>query len=216
MSRREVIVTEPQLQALEKIGASTSEHVIGIDEVGLGSWAGPVVVAAAVLPKDWRHEKVKDSKLLTPKRREVADPIVREAALMHCIFPLDNEYVDRHGLLHTKDILTERCALKCLEYFPYALIVQDGDVPTVIGDVPRNMVWLPKADVLVPAVSAASILAKVYRDNFMKEQAKLYPGYGFETNVGYRSPKHIEGLEKQGITPLHRKSYKSIKRFLVS
>lgn len=210
-----VILTEMQMRALEKIGASDAQYVIGVDEVGLGSWAGPVVVAAAVLPREWKHSEVTDSKKLSPKKREKADAIVREAVLMHCIFSGDNLEVDARGVHRMREALTVQASMKCLEYFPDALVVQDGDLPILLsGSPPPRLVWLPKADLLVQAVSAASILAKVYRDHFMKEQAKLYPGYGFETNVGYGSKKHSEGLEKLGVCPLHRLSYKPIRRYI--
>ncbi len=206
-----------QTTALQVIAAHGSEHVIGIDEVGLGCIAGPVTVAAAVLPKGWSHEKVKDSKQISKKGsgHSEADAIVREHALSFCILSCTNDDVDAEGLARVKDKLTEQCALTMLQYFPHALIVQDGDVPTVIGGrIQENMVWLAKADIYVPAVSAASCLAKMYRDQFMKEQSKLYPGYGFETNAGYGTGQHKAALLAIGACRLHRTSARPVKAVL--
>ncbi len=190
-----------------------SAHVIGIDEVGMGCLAGPVTVAAVVMPKDWKHELVRDSKTLkSMKSKRAADGAVRQGALTFCILSGTNEDIDREGLRKVHARLVEQAALYCLEHFPHALIVQDGDVPTVIGGKPQNMVWLPRADALVPAVSAASCVAKLYRDEFMWEQAKNYPGYNFQRNVGYGTPDHLEGLRKLGPCLLHRMSFKKVRK----
>lgn len=204
-----------QTTALLAIADSPSLHVIGIDEVGLGCAAGPVTVAAAVMLKGWAHESVRDSKDLTKPGHAKADAIVREHALSFCILSATNDEVDAEGLANVKDRLTEQCALTMMHYFPAALLVQDGDVPTVIGGRPQaNMVWLAKADIHVPAVSAASCIAKLYRDQFMIEQSKLYPGYGFETNAGYPTPKHKAALRSLGACRLHRKTVKAVKAVL--
>jgi ribonuclease HII len=202
--------------ALEKIAKHTSEYVLGIDEVGMGCWAGPVVVAGVVLPKGWSHKSVRDSKKLSPKQRVKAKAIILHECLTHVVLEASNEMVDEYGIKRVRDWLTEGCALYCLRRYPKALIVQDGDVPVVIDGSPQDMVWLAKADVYVPAVSAASVLAKVHRDTFMVSQHKYYPHYGFNTNVGYGTPVHMAGLKAHGVTKLHRRSYKPIKRCLVS
>ena len=213
--KKRLILHESQIHALEKIGASDAEYVIGVDEVGLGSWAGPITVAAAVLPKGWSHPSVKDSKQLTKVGRRKADALIRTVALSHCILSSNNEEIDQVGIGTARELLTLVCIEYCLRYFPDALVVQDGDLPVLLGGPPSSyLVWLPKADVLVPAVSAASVLAKVYRDNFMMNQAQVYPGYGFETNVGYGSEKHMDGLHRYGLCPLHRRSYRPVKKFM--
>jgi ribonuclease HII len=203
-----------QTQALERIEASTSPFIIGIDEVGLGCIAGPVTVAAVVVPKGWSHADVQDSKSLTPRKRKKADKIVREQASCFCILSASSAEVDAEGVRGVNERLTEQVALYCLQYFPDALIVQDGDVPTVIGGRLQNMVWLPKADVHVPAVSAASCLAKVLRDKFMQEQDALYPGYDFFASKGYGTKKHNEGLKKLGACPIHRRTFKPVQAVL--
>lgn len=208
-------LTPEQQLALEKIGASPSPTVLGIDEVGMGCWAGPVTVAGVVVPKGWDAEGVRDSKALTPRQRKKAEGAIRAQALSYAIFSASHAEVDREGVGRVRDRLTEQVALQLLQPFPNALIVQDGELPAVIGSRPQNMVWMAKADALVPAVSAASILAKVCRDEFMVAMARLYPGYAFERNMGYGVPAHIEGLRRLGPCPIHRLSYKPVKRFLV-
>jgi ribonuclease HII len=207
------LATPEQQRALEKIQASTSPTVIGIDEVGMGCWAGPVTVAGVVVPARWDAEGVKDSKALSPKQRKRAEETIKSQALSFAILSASNVEVDTEGVHHARERLTEQVALLLLEHFPDALIVQDGDIPVVIGGRPQNMVWMAKADALVPAVSAASILAKVCRDEFMVAQSKLYPGYAFERNMGYGVPSHVDGLRRYGPCPLHRRSYKPVKAF---
>jgi ribonuclease HII len=206
------MVSAAQQQALERIEQTPVECVIGIDEVGMGCWAGPVVVAGVVMPKDWRDPDVKDSKQLTPKRRKAARDKVLAAALAHVVLEGSNALVDRLGVRRVQELLTEGVALYCLRRFPDALIIQDGDIPVMVGNMPQKMVWLAKADVLVPAVSAASVLAKVHRYTLMHAAHKTYPAYGFDRNVGYGTALHMRGLEAAGACPLHRMSYSPVKR----
>lgn len=206
------MTTEAQKWALGRIESYTSEYVIGIDEVGMGCWAGPVVVAGAVLPKGWSHKDVKDSKKLSPKRREKAWTILQESVLARAVLWADNTVVDQYGVHRVREWLTEGAALYCLRRFPEALIVQDGDVPAVIGGAPQNMVWLAQADVYVPAVSAASVIAKVSRDRYMKQMHAQYPHYGWGTNMGYGTDAHSAGLLVHGACALHRRSYRPVQR----
>jgi ribonuclease HII len=202
-----------QERALERIASFSSELISGIDEVGMGSWAGPMYVAAVVLPKAWDHDEVADSKRLTHNQRVRALEHVMAEAKGHCVLKAEPADIDKHGIVKVRERLTEGCALYCRRRYPTALIVQDGDVPVEVDGGVMRVVWCPKADVIVPAVSAASILAKVMRDLFMKKMAEVYPGYGFETNVGYHSKKHCWGLEHLGPTPIHRLSYKPVRAY---
>ncbi len=200
-----------QERALERLASSSSEYVIGIDEVGLGCWAGPVTVAAVVFRKDFDHDKIVDSKRISHKKRmAVLQQHILPNAQLFCVLSQPNTAVDAEGLREVQGRLTEGCALFCRHRFPRTFVVQDGDIPFEIDGGVTRVVWMPKADAIVPAVSAASILAKVTRDLYMKQQAELYPGYGWKTNVGYRSNKHIWGLENLGVTPLHRRSFKPV------
>jgi ribonuclease HII len=204
-----------QERALERIASSSVEHVIGIDEVGMGSWAGPVVVAAVTVKKGWDHNEVVDSKRLSHRARlEAWSKHILPNAVAHCVLSQPSEAIDAEGIGKVRARLTESAAIYCRHRFPDALVVQDGDLPIEVDGSAANVVWLPNADVVVPAVSAASILAKVTRDLYMRKMAELYPGYGFETNVGYHSKKHVLGLERLGPTPIHRLSYKPVKAYV--
>jgi ribonuclease HII len=206
-----------QLEALERIDRHPSSVTIGIDEVGMGAWAGPVTVAVVVLPKGWAHAEVTDSKKLTGKQREKAlRTHVLPNALFHCVLSMPSVAVDRVGIKRARDCLTESVGWLARVRFPTALIVQDGkedEVVPVDGST-HSIICLPKADALVPAVGAASILAKVTRDTHMKEMDKLHPGYGFANNVGYHSKTHKVFLEKNGPSPIHRRSYEPVKKVL--
>lgn len=208
------LLSNDQRRALDEIASSPATHVIGIDEVGMGCLAGPIVVAGVVLPAGWRHKDVKDSKALNTKRREKADGIIRGEANAFCILTASNLEIDEEGLHEVHARLTEGVALQCLQWFPQALIVQDGNIPVSIGGRPQHMAWLAKADVHVPQVSAASVLAKVYRDSFMRKMSYEYPGYGFGTNMGYGTNEHMLALKELGACPLHRKSYKPVQAVL--
>jgi len=96
---------------------------------------------------------------------------------------------------------------------PFAIVVQDGNVPVPIEGSVRRLVWTPKADVIIPSVSAASILAKISRDTYMAGQDTLYPGYDFKSNKGYHSKNHVAGLVNNGVCPIHRLSYKPVQAY---
>lgn len=213
--KRKWVLSPQQQSALDKIAASSAEQVIGIDEVGMGCLAGPVVVAAVVLPKGWSHDEVRDSKQLTHRKRLKAwQEHILPNALTYCVLSQPSTAIDAEGIWEVRGRLTEGAAVYCRAKFPSGLVVQDGDIPIEVDGSIRRVVWLPKADQLVAAVSAASILAKVSRDLYMKEAAKTYPGYGFETNVGYFSEKHRAGLEKLGPCPIHRMRFKPVQAYM--
>lgn len=201
-----------QRKALEKIEREDVETIIGIDECGLGSWAGPIVVAGVAVPKQWVHPEVVDSKTIShAKRLRVLEQIICPAVLHRCVFSQDAEMIDREGVENVRRRLTEGVALFLLHRFPISLVVLDGDTPVPIYRAEKKTVCLPGADALVPAVSAASILGKVSRDLYMLEQAKLYPEYGFEASMGYGTHRHRKALEEHGLCPLHRLSYKPVR-----
>lgn len=209
--------TSEQLQerGLAYLARGDHEQVIGIDEVGYGAWAGPVVVCAAVVEHGWADSRVRDSKLVAPadRRALVRNVLVPPAVLYSVVVEHSNEVVDRMGVSTARDDLVVKAARQCLRKYPDAVVVMDGNqAPTGL---PAVAICMPKADNLVSAVSAASIIAKVYRDNLMQNiLAKTHPGYGFEQHVGYGTARHQEALERLGVSPIHRRSYQNIKKLL--
>jgi ribonuclease HII len=181
--------------------------VVGVDEVGRGCWAGPLVVGAVLL-----HEPIKglaDSKVLSAKEREsLTHTIVLGADACNTGWVSPGE-IDALGLTAATGLGIKR-ALEGFDQFDEIII--DGSV-NFWRDNPK-VKTLIKADALVPAVSAASILAKVVRDRYMKEQDLAYPLYGFGLHVGYGTARHKKALLDHGITPLHRLSYKPIQAIM--
>ena len=185
--------------------------ILGIDEVGRGPWAGPLVVGACVLG-DAQIDGLTDSKKLTPKKREALAPIIREKAAVGLGW-VSAEELDRIGL---SAALCKACreAVKQI-HVPFHEIIIDGTV-NFLRDTPlaSHVQVLKKADLLVPEVSAASIVAKVARDEYMYKLAEKYPGYGFEKHVGYGTAAHRAALEKLGVCPEHRKSFRPVAEIL--
>lgn len=185
----------------------SSKIIVGIDEVGRGAWAGPLVVGAVGLTHP--IEGVKDSKSLSKtKRASLALTINQDATFVGLGWVSPRE-IDKLGLSQAMRLGCKR-AIKRLD--DYISIIIDGNINYLSENVKaKNLI---KADQSQPAVSAASIVAKVARDEFMAEQAKTYRKYSFESNVGYGTNQHIEALSRWGVSPLHRVSFKSVQAVL--
>jgi ribonuclease HII len=188
--------------------------ILGIDEVGRGPWAGPLVVGAVVLGET-QIDGLTDSKKLSPKKRVALDSLIRETAAGWGLGWVHADELDTLGLSESLRVATIR-AVEAIKA-PYNEIIIDGTInflkETTKG---KYVTTLAKADLLVPSVSAASIIAKVARDTFMTEQALTYPEYGFEKHVGYGTALHSKALGEYGITPLHRKSFAPIAKIINS
>jgi ribonuclease HII len=182
--------------------------IVGSDEVGLGAWAGPAMVCAAAVFCEWNDLKVTDSKKMTRKARErIYERYINDDHIVISLVEIPVEEIDRVGV-HEAVRAGHKKAIEGtfwrLVYPP--VIVVDG---IVAPDLP-NAICLPKADALVPAVSLASVIAKVTRDRMMVELDKQYPGYGLASNMGYGTPSHQQGLIKLGVSPIHRRSFQPI------
>jgi ribonuclease HII len=187
--------------------------ILGIDEVGRGPWAGPLVVGAVVLG-DVPIVGLTDSKKLTKKKRNEFDILIRKYAAGYGIGWVSAEEIDHIGLSRALVEATKRAVEQV--HTPYDTIIIDGTVNFLAGTTKGKYVTtLIKADLLEPSVSAASIIAKVARDTFMEEQDALYPGYGFSSHVGYGTSFHIQAIEDLGVTPLHRLSFKPLMKYRV-
>lgn len=196
---------EPVLLTMEKemkIRTKGFTAVCGIDEAGRGPLAGPVVAAAVILPEGIQLPGVNDSKKITEKKREILFDFVREHALAYGIGEASETEIDEINILQAT-FLAMRRAVEALQIpADYALVdgnrIQGLPIPaeTVIG-----------GDGKVLSIAAASILAKVTRDRYMRDMAAQYPEYGFEKHKGYGTKAHYAAIEQYGICPLHRKTF---------
>ena len=176
--------------------------VAGVDEVGRGPLAGPVVAAAVILPLDADFTGVNDSKKLSAKKREALAAYIKEHALSYSIFEVDERTIDRINIREATR-LAMKGAVEGLSV-PPSLVLTDGDLTLDIDFPQRSIV---KGDALVCSIGAASILAKVYRDALMAEYAKTYPEYAFARNAGYGTAVHIHAIREVGICPIHRRTF---------
>lgn len=187
--------------------------ILGIDEVGRGPWAGPLVVGAVVLGGA-EIEGLNDSKKLSKKRREELDAVIRERATVGLGWVPAHE-LDEIGMSEALRLATRRAVEQIKT--PYHEIVIDGRVNFLAGTGKEKYVTLlPKADALVPSVSAASIVAKVARDNYMAAQDDKYPGYNFAKHVGYGVAAHRVAIEQLGVCPEHRLSFAPLQKYRLS
>lgn len=178
--------------------------VAGVDEVGRGPLAGPVVTAAVILPleEEKRILGINDSKKLSPKKREYLAEKIKEVALAYTIEEVDEAVVDEINILQATRLAMKRAIEKLVPMPDFVLT--DGNVTLDISVPQRSIV---KGDALVASIGAASILAKVYRDTLMKKYAKEFPNYGFERNMGYGTAEHIKAIREKGICKIHRKTF---------
>ena len=179
-------------------------RVAGVDEVGRGPLAGPVVCAAVILPleEERRILGIDDSKKLSAKKREALAEQIRAAARAYAIAEVDAATIDEINILQA----TRLCMKRAVDMLVPAadMVLTDGNMTLDITLPQRSIV---KGDALVCSIGAASILAKVYRDALMAEYAKLYPEYAFERNAGYGTQAHIQAIREVGACPIHRRSF---------
>lgn len=182
--------------------------IVGIDEVGRGSWAGPVVAGAVLLAKPIRG--LRDSKKLTREQRETLDLKIRKHALAIGLGWVSSEELDSIGMTEAVRLAMRRAMAEIDK--PYNRIIIDGNY-NYLRENPLAQTMV-KADDSVPAVSAASIVAKVARDAWMRQSAERYPHYGFESHVGYGTTKHRQALQEYGVCDLHRRCFSPIQELL--
>ena len=193
--------------------------ILGIDEVGRGPWAGPLVVGAVILGGT-EIEGLNDSKKLTKKRREALDEVIREQAAAWALGWVSAGELDDVGMSQALRLATRRAVKQiqsqCKEKnLAFDEIIIDGTVNFLADTaLERYVTVMAKADGLIPSVSAASIIAKVARDQYMTEQDVVYPGYGFASNAGYGVAKHRAAIERLGVTPLHRLSFAPLQKYV--
>lgn len=197
-----------RLELEKKAWSAGYPLVAGIDEVGRGPLAGPVVAAAVILPHDFHLYEVNDSKQLSAKKRTLLAPLIKEQALAVSIGLADNHVIDEINIYEaTRQAMS--MAVANLKIKPDQLLIDAMSIETTI-----SQQKLIKGDARSISIGAASIIAKTTRDEMMAEYASQYPGYAFEKNAGYGTAEHLFGIEKYGITPLHRQSFEPIKSYL--
>ena len=175
----------------------------GVDEVGRGPLAGPVIAAAVILNPDDPIDGLKDSKLIKPQKREILSEEIKRRALAYAIARAEVEEIEELNILQAS-LLAMKRAVEQLTIQP-ELVLIDGN--QIIKNCIYPMKAIIKGDQLIPAISAASIIAKVARDAEMAEYDKLYPGYAFGQHKGYGTKKHRDLILQQGLSPIHRKSF---------
>lgn len=185
-------------------------NIGGVDEVGRGPLAGPVVTACVVLPDDFDVLGVDDSKKLSLKKREELYEVILDKALAVGIGMCDNQVIDEINILEA----TKRAMAESIEKADKMLQKRDlGSLDHVLIDavnltgISQTQTNIIKGDATSLSIAAASIVAKVTRDRMMMAYAEEYPWYGFESNMGYGTKKHYEGISAHGITPIHRKTF---------
>lgn len=183
--------------------------IAGVDEVGRGPLAGPVVAAAVILDPNKPIEGLADSKKLSEPKREQLSVEIKEKALAWSIARADIEEIDKINILQAS-LLAMKRAVETLEMVPTLALIDGNKLP----DLKIPMEAIIKGDSKEACISAASIIAKVARDNEMVEMDKLYPGYGFAKHKGYPTKQHREAIQQLGITPIHRRSYAPVQKLL--
>jgi ribonuclease HII len=210
--RQQMLVEKLEtMQEYERsLRASGAKYVAGVDEVGRGPLAGPVVTACVILPEDFDVLGVDDSKKLSEKKREALYDVILEKAVAWGIGRADNHLIDEINILEATKVAMK----EAVDNADRMLCEKTGEGIShilfdamTIKDIETPQTSLIKGDAKSLSIAAASILAKVTRDREMVEYHQQYPDYAFDSNKGYGTKAHYEGIEKKGITPIHRKSF---------
>lgn len=197
------------LSIFETDYADRGYHLVaGIDEVGRGPLAGPVVACAVILNPEKPIYGLNDSKQINEQNRNRLAKEIKEKAIAIGIGEVSHTEIDQINIYEATKVAMLK-AIEALTPAPQALLIDAMKLATPLPQ--ENLI---KGDARSNSIAAASIVAKVYRDDLMKAFAKQYPGYGFDHNAGYGTKEHLAGLEKNGITPIHRRTFAPIKNML--
>lgn len=180
--------------------------ICGVDEAGRGPLAGPVTAAAVILPEGYEIPGLNDSKQLTDKKRRELFPVIKEEALAYGIAFVDEKIIDEVNILNAT-FMAMKDAISQLSIKPDLALI-DGNR---VSDFGVEAIPVVKGDAKVASIAAASILAKVARDDYMEAMAEQYPGYGFEVHKGYGTKRHYAAIEEMGMCSIHRRTF--LKKF---
>jgi ribonuclease HII len=181
------------------------ERIAGVDEVGRGALAGPLVAAAVVLPVDFDRTGIRDSKLLTPKQRQEQYERITASGAVSVVRKIEPNVIDIRGLHRSNLALLRRC-VRALDPTP-DYVLTDGFPVTKM---PCPSLGVKKGDMVAASIAAASIVAKVTRDRIMRRLHRRYPAFGFAENKGYGTPEHWVALDREGPSPVHRLSFAGV------
>lgn len=195
---------EEKLQYERALMAKGYRYIAGVDEVGRGPLAGPVVCAAVIMPIEEADliVGVDDSKKLSAKKREQLSELIKEKAIAYSVYEVSEQIIDEINILEATK-LGMKMALLSLPVVP-DMVLTDGNMTL---DITLPQYSIVKGDALSYSIGAASIVAKVHRDAMMDEYAKLYPAYAFDRNKGYGTAAHIQAIKEQGLCPIHRRTF---------
>ena len=191
-----------KLEYERKLRDKGCKYICGVDEVGRGPLAGPVVCAAVIMPLDDIIDGVDDSKKVPAKKREKISELIEKKAIALNICRVEPEIIDKINILEATKLCMKR-AVEGLKVTP-DFVLTDGNMTLDIAFPQESIV---KGDARSYSIGAASIAAKVYRDKIMDEYAEKYPHYGFEKNKGYGTAEHIKGIKEAGLCAIHRRSF---------
>lgn len=178
----------------------------GCDEAGRGPLAGPVFAAAVILPQDFHHPLLNDSKQMSEKEREILRPVIENEAIAWAVEAVSAEEIDVLNILWASVAGMQRAVLK-LSPRPDFLLIDGNRFRPFEGYGFNEYVTVVHGDATYSSIAAASVLAKTHRDELMRELAKEYPEYGLDRNMGYPTKEHIQAIKEYGLTPYHRRSF---------
>lgn len=211
--RKQALLIQKQTKFVERLSfeqAAWEQGIVlaGVDEVGRGPLAGPVVAGAVVIDETFNLLAVHDSKQLSEKARLALDAEIKEQVVAYAFGVVDATEIDEINIYEASRVAMKQ-AVEGLAVQPDGLLVD-----AMVVDLPLPQEKLIKGDDRSISIGAASILAKNYRDQLMTDYAEQYPGYGFEKNAGYGTKEHLAGLAKLGPTPIHRRTFAPVKKYL--
>ncbi len=194
------------------------EHVIGIDEVGRGAFAGPIVAAGVIYKPDFKHPflgNVNDSKLLKPKFREELAELIKQYSLFYTIESIETKYINKHGIGKANTAVFRKVLKSMLKNFNdlnHFILIDGFHCKYLPGGIKKQKAII-KGDRKSLSIASASIIAKVYRDNLMREASNAYPNYNFEQNKGYGTKLHRDYIKIYGLCKIHRSSF-NLEKFM--
>lgn len=194
----------PTLEIENDLWKKGYQYIVGIDEVGRGSWAGPLVVGGVILPKDFIIPKgLADSKMVTPKKRKELSKVIKEKAIALSIAQIEPNIIDKIGLAKATHVAFRK-VVHIISPAPNFCLIDAFYIKHFLR---KNQMAVKDGDKICASISAASIIAKVFRDNLMEILDKDFPEYGFASHKGYGTKLHKEAIKKNGLSKIHRKSY---------